>query len=96
MILLKGRRVLLEKEHYAEIMEKYLDICKNYMLFLCKDEEYQAAMVKNEDEDGLGMEEQVDAEPVSPLDATTPTNFSLKPIANDRYGDADELDQDNI
>ena len=40
VIILKGRRVLLEKEHYGEIMEKFIDLNKNFMLFLCKDEDY--------------------------------------------------------
>jgi hypothetical protein len=31
---------LLEKEHYGEIMEKFLDINKNFLLFLCKDTDY--------------------------------------------------------
>jgi hypothetical protein len=40
VIILKGRRVLLEKEHYGEIMEKFLALSKDYLLFLCKDEDY--------------------------------------------------------
>ena len=40
IVVLKGRKVLLEKEHYSEIMSQYIEICKNYMLFLCKDEDY--------------------------------------------------------
>lgn len=40
IIILKGRKVLLEKEHYSEIMNRYIEVCKNYMIFLCKDEDY--------------------------------------------------------
>ena len=40
VIVLKGQRVLLEKEHYGEIMDKFIDINKNFLLFLCKDNDY--------------------------------------------------------
>lgn len=44
IVVLKGRKVLLEKEHYSEIMSRYLEVCKNYMLFLCKDEGYTSCI----------------------------------------------------
>lgn len=31
---------MLEKEHYGEIMESFINLSKNFMLFLGKDEEY--------------------------------------------------------
>jgi hypothetical protein len=31
---------LLEKEHYGQIMEKFIKLNKNFLLFLCKDEDY--------------------------------------------------------
>ena len=40
VIVLKGQKVLLEKEHYGTIMEEFLSVCKNFMLFLCQDESY--------------------------------------------------------
>ena len=40
VLMLKGGKVLFEKEHYGEIMNKYVDICNNYMLWLAKDEDY--------------------------------------------------------
>ena len=39
VIILKGQRVLLEKEHYGEIMEKFLTLNKNYLGFLCDEGE---------------------------------------------------------
>ena len=39
VIILKGQRVLLEKEHYGEIMEKFLTLNKNFLDFLCENEE---------------------------------------------------------
>lgn len=40
VVILKGQRVLLEKEHYGEIMEKFLTLNKDFLLFLCQDEGY--------------------------------------------------------
>ena len=40
IIILKGQRVLLEKEHYGQIMEKFLDVNKNFLNFLIQDEYY--------------------------------------------------------
>ena len=40
VIILKGQRVLLEKEHYQEIMTTFINLNKEFMMFLCKDEEY--------------------------------------------------------
>jgi hypothetical protein len=40
VIILKGRRVLFEKEHYGEIMDKFLGVNKNFLHYLCKDEAY--------------------------------------------------------
>lgn len=40
IVILKGRRVLLEPDYYAKMMNNYLDVCQRYMLFLCKDEMY--------------------------------------------------------
>lgn len=40
IIILKGQRVLLEKEHYGQIMEKFLDVNKNFLNFLIQDENY--------------------------------------------------------
>ena len=39
-MILKGNRILLEKEHYGQIMEKFIKLNKNFLLFLCKDEDY--------------------------------------------------------
>jgi hypothetical protein len=47
-VILKGQRILLEKEHYGEIMEKFLDLNKNYMLFLCNDHEYSSVEPEKE------------------------------------------------
>ena len=40
IVILKGRRVLLEPENYSSMLMNYLDVCQRYMLFLCKDEQY--------------------------------------------------------
>ena len=40
IIILKGQRVLLEKEHYGEIIEQFLDLNKNFLNFLIQDEYY--------------------------------------------------------
>mmetsp|Transcript_7944 Transcript_7944/g.12291 ORF Transcript_7944/g.12291 Transcript_7944/m.12291 type:complete len:145 (+) Transcript_7944:705-1139(+) len=34
IIVLKGQKVLLEKEHYGSIMEDFLELSKSFMLFL--------------------------------------------------------------
>lgn len=40
VVILKGQRVLLEKEHYQEIMEGFINLNKDFLMFLCKDEAY--------------------------------------------------------
>jgi len=37
---LKGKKEMFVNENYQAIMEKFIELCKNYMMFLCKDDEY--------------------------------------------------------
>lgn len=57
IVVLKGRKVLLEKEHYSEIMSRYLEVCKNYMLFLCKDEAYTSYINQYKSGEEVSQEE---------------------------------------
>ena len=46
VLILKGRKVLLEKDHYHDIMKDFVDLNKDFLLFLCKDEAY--GKIKNQ------------------------------------------------
>lgn len=50
IIILKGQRVLLEKEHYGLILEKFLDVNKNFLNFLVQDEHYGEILERNNNE----------------------------------------------
>lgn len=45
LMSLKGHRVLLDNEHYRAVMSSLVDVSKDFLLFLCKDEAY--GLVKN-------------------------------------------------
>jgi hypothetical protein len=40
----------LEKEHYGEIMEKFLTVNKNFLSFLVQDEHYGENLALNDEE----------------------------------------------
>jgi hypothetical protein len=39
-LILKGKKEMFVNENYQNTMEKFIELCKNYMIFLCKDDEY--------------------------------------------------------
>lgn len=51
VVILKGRQVLLEPEHYSGMLHRYLDICQRYMMFLAKDEDYSSTVTGTQDLD---------------------------------------------
>ena len=40
VLTLKGHKVLLEKEHYQDMLKTFVNVNRDFLLFLCKDEAY--------------------------------------------------------
>lgn len=40
VVILKGQNVLLEKEHYKDILKSFVNLNKDFLLYLCKDGQY--------------------------------------------------------
>jgi hypothetical protein len=50
VMVLKGHKVLLEKDHYQDILQNFTETCRDFMLFLCKDEAYGSIKAGLEDD----------------------------------------------